>query len=183
MVLGVVGAGTMGAGIAQLGALAGMDTLVHDPVEGAVERGLRQIRVNLEKGAQRGRWPEDDARTASGRLKPAGRATIRVCVASSQIALRCVAMQHKLFGALAAGGELGNHARHLTQVLRAQVGQHFDVSTGTAVRSATVTSVRADRVNLNWEKPSRKRNWPQSRSRFQFSNSIAWNGQSRNALS
>jgi 16S rRNA (uracil1498-N3)-methyltransferase len=42
----------------------------------------------------------------------------------------------------------GNHARHLTQVLRAQVGQHFDVSTGTAVRSATVTSVRADRVEF-----------------------------------
>jgi 16S rRNA (uracil1498-N3)-methyltransferase len=42
----------------------------------------------------------------------------------------------------------GNHARHLTQVLRAQVGQRFDVSTGTAVRSATVTSVRADRVEF-----------------------------------
>jgi 16S rRNA (uracil1498-N3)-methyltransferase len=42
----------------------------------------------------------------------------------------------------------GNHARHLTQVLRAQVGQHFDVSTGRAVRSATVTSVRADRVEF-----------------------------------
>ena len=30
--LGVVGAGTMGAGIAQLGAQAGWETLVHDPV-------------------------------------------------------------------------------------------------------------------------------------------------------
>ncbi|MFL5884130.1 MAG: 3-hydroxyacyl-CoA dehydrogenase NAD-binding domain-containing protein [Thermoleophilaceae bacterium] len=71
-VLGVVGAGTMGAGIAQLGALAGMETLLHDPVEGAVERGMRQIRVNLEKGAQRGRWSQEDANAASGRLTPAG---------------------------------------------------------------------------------------------------------------
>jgi 3-hydroxybutyryl-CoA dehydrogenase len=72
VVLGVVGAGTMGAGIAQLGALAGMDTLLHDPVEGAVESGIRQIRVNLEKGAQRERWSSEDATAASGRVKPAG---------------------------------------------------------------------------------------------------------------
>jgi 3-hydroxybutyryl-CoA dehydrogenase len=71
-VLGVVGAGTMGSGIAQLGALAGMETLVQDPVEGAVEQGMRQIRVNLEKGAQRGRWSKDDAGAASKLLKPAG---------------------------------------------------------------------------------------------------------------
>src|SRR5437764_14701182 len=62
----------MGGGIAQLGALAGMDTLVHDPVEGAIERGMRQIRVNLEKGAQRGRWSAEEADAAAGRLKPAG---------------------------------------------------------------------------------------------------------------
>jgi 3-hydroxybutyryl-CoA dehydrogenase len=62
----------MGAGIAQLGALAGMDTLVHDPVEGAVEHGMRQIRVNLEKGVQRERWSHEDATAASGHLRPAG---------------------------------------------------------------------------------------------------------------
>ena len=67
-----MGAGTMGGGIAQLGALAEMDVLVHDPVEGAVERGMRQIRVNLEKGAQRERWSQEDADAASSRLKPAG---------------------------------------------------------------------------------------------------------------
>jgi 3-hydroxybutyryl-CoA dehydrogenase len=43
-VIGVCGAGTMGAGIAQLAARAGARTLLHDPVEGAVERGLERIR-------------------------------------------------------------------------------------------------------------------------------------------
>src|SRR4051812_47792968 len=62
----------MGAGIAQLGTLAGMETLVHDPVPGAVEGGMRQIRVNLEKGAQRGRWSKEDADAGSRLLKPAG---------------------------------------------------------------------------------------------------------------
>jgi len=36
----VVGAGTMGAGIAQLGAAAGMETQLHDPDAEALERGL-----------------------------------------------------------------------------------------------------------------------------------------------
>ena len=38
-VIGVVGAGTMGAGIAQLAAAAGARTLLHDPVAEARERG------------------------------------------------------------------------------------------------------------------------------------------------
>jgi 3-hydroxybutyryl-CoA dehydrogenase len=67
--LGVVGAGTMGAGIAQLGCLAGMRTLVHDPVPGALERGADYVRSGLAKGAERGRWSREDADAAAGRLE------------------------------------------------------------------------------------------------------------------
>ena len=42
-VIGVVGAGTMGAGIAQLGALSGARTLLFDADDGAVERALERI--------------------------------------------------------------------------------------------------------------------------------------------
>lgn len=42
----------------------------------------------------------------------------------------------------------GDHARHLSQVLRAQVGQEFDISTGTEVRRGKVTSIRPDRVEF-----------------------------------
>ena len=38
--VGVAGAGTMGAGIAQLAALAGYETLLHDPQPEALKRGL-----------------------------------------------------------------------------------------------------------------------------------------------
>src|SRR3712207_8512953 len=51
--LGVAGAGTMGAGIAQLGCLAGMETHLHDPVPEALERGAEAVRKNLAKGAER----------------------------------------------------------------------------------------------------------------------------------
>src|SRR5690349_185934 len=70
-VIGVVGAGTMGAGIAQLAALAGARTLLHDPAEGAVERALERIPQQLERGAQRGRWSAEDATAAAGRLERA----------------------------------------------------------------------------------------------------------------
>src|SRR3954454_12302690 len=67
---GVVGAGTMGAGIAQLGALAGMDTALHDPVGEALDRGIEQSKANLVKGAERGRWSSEDAEAATARLHP-----------------------------------------------------------------------------------------------------------------
>jgi 3-hydroxybutyryl-CoA dehydrogenase len=67
--LGVVGAGTMGAGIAQLGCLARIETLMHDPVPGALERGEKSVRSGLAKGAERGRWSDDDAREGGDRLR------------------------------------------------------------------------------------------------------------------
>jgi 3-hydroxybutyryl-CoA dehydrogenase len=69
--LGVVGAGTMGAGIAQLGCLAGMETLLHDPVAVALANGTDSIHANLDKGAERGRWSPDDAAAAHEKLTPA----------------------------------------------------------------------------------------------------------------
>src|SRR3954468_14312038 len=43
---------------------------------------------------------------------------------------------------------IGDHARHLSQVLRAQVGQEFDLATGGEVRRGKVTSVHPDRVEF-----------------------------------
>ena len=51
-VVGVLGAGTMGAGIAQLAAAAGSRALVHDPDGEALERGLARARKRLDDDAQ-----------------------------------------------------------------------------------------------------------------------------------
>jgi 3-hydroxybutyryl-CoA dehydrogenase len=59
VILGVVGAGTMGAGIAQLGCAAGMTVLLHDPVEEALERGAERVRSGLGKWIEKGRAGED----------------------------------------------------------------------------------------------------------------------------
>jgi 3-hydroxybutyryl-CoA dehydrogenase len=66
-VLGVAGAGTMGAGIAQLGCAAGMRTFLHDPVAEALERGAERARSGLAKWAEKGRAAED----AGALLEPA----------------------------------------------------------------------------------------------------------------
>ncbi len=54
--LGVVGAGTMGSGIAQLGCVAGVETLLHDPIPEALERGEERLRAGIAKGAEKGLW-------------------------------------------------------------------------------------------------------------------------------
>ena len=42
----------------------------------------------------------------------------------------------------------GEHAAHLSRVLRAQIGQEFDIATGEAVRRGTITSISDDRVEF-----------------------------------
>jgi 3-hydroxybutyryl-CoA dehydrogenase len=69
-VIGVVGAGTMGGGIAQLACLAGARTLLHDPVHDALDRGVTRLRENLAKGAERGRWSAEAAQAAAARIEP-----------------------------------------------------------------------------------------------------------------
>ena len=67
MILGVVGAGTMGAGIAQLGCAAGFRTLLHDPLPEALDAGERRVRDGLGRWAAKGRVGPD----AAGLLEPA----------------------------------------------------------------------------------------------------------------
>ena len=42
----------------------------------------------------------------------------------------------------------GEHASHLSRVLRAQVGQEFDIATGEAVRRGMITSISDERVEF-----------------------------------
>ena len=56
----VVGAGQMGAGIAQVVAASGREVLLHDAVPGAVDRGLETMRRSLAKLHEKGGPAPDD---------------------------------------------------------------------------------------------------------------------------
>lgn len=43
----------------------------------------------------------------------------------------------------------GEHARHLSRVLRAQVGQEFDISTGAEIRRGRIAAITLDRVEFD----------------------------------
>ena len=96
-VLGVVGAGTMGAGIAQLGAAAGMRTLLHDPEPQALERGVVGVRRGLAKWVEKGRVGED----AAGLVEPVSSLDeLAPCELVIEAAPERPELKRDLFGAL-----------------------------------------------------------------------------------
>jgi 3-hydroxybutyryl-CoA dehydrogenase len=67
--IGVIGAGTMGSGIAQLASKSGARTLLYDPIPEALTKGLARARAGLAREAEKGRLSEEDAHAASERLQ------------------------------------------------------------------------------------------------------------------
>ncbi len=67
----VIGAGTMGAGIAQVAAAAGHEVLLFDNVDGAVESGIERTAKGLERQAERGKISDAAKDSLLGRIKKA----------------------------------------------------------------------------------------------------------------
>jgi 3-hydroxybutyryl-CoA dehydrogenase len=65
----VVGAGTMGRGIAHVAALAGFDVALSDKDAAAVQKALATIRADMRKGVEKGKLPQSDMDAALGRLR------------------------------------------------------------------------------------------------------------------
>ncbi|WP_448567487.1 3-hydroxyacyl-CoA dehydrogenase family protein [Thermus sp.] len=67
--IGVVGAGQMGSGIAQVAAQAGYEVLLLDVSEEALKRGLEAIRRSLGKFLEKGRITEEAYEATLGRIR------------------------------------------------------------------------------------------------------------------
>ncbi|HEX8752174.1 MAG TPA: 3-hydroxyacyl-CoA dehydrogenase NAD-binding domain-containing protein [Solirubrobacterales bacterium] len=100
--LAVLGAGTMGSGIAQVAALGGYRTQLYDAIPAAAEAGAERARAALAKGATRGRWSAEEADAAAGRLVPATElGELAGCVLAIEAAPEDLALKRDLFAAAA----------------------------------------------------------------------------------
>lgn len=68
--IGVVGAGQMGRGIAQVAIQSGFDVLLFDAFEEGLNKGVRFIHAQLDKGIEKGKWDKAAAESAQARLRP-----------------------------------------------------------------------------------------------------------------
>ncbi|MFT6916589.1 MAG: 3-hydroxybutyryl-CoA dehydrogenase [Motiliproteus sp.] len=68
--VGVIGAGTMGAGIAQVAAASGHQVLLFDQNPEAVARGVEQISGGLTKQVQRGKFTAEQRHATLARIHP-----------------------------------------------------------------------------------------------------------------
>ncbi|HEV3076277.1 MAG TPA: 3-hydroxyacyl-CoA dehydrogenase NAD-binding domain-containing protein, partial [Thermoanaerobaculia bacterium] len=69
--IGVVGAGTMGHGIAQVAVQSGYEVLLADTVPEALERGVAQVAKGLARLVDKGKLAADARDQALSRLEPA----------------------------------------------------------------------------------------------------------------
>lgn len=100
----VVGAGTMGHGIAQVAAAAGHDVVLIDRADELVEAGLEHVRRNLQGGIERGKLDEAERDRTLERLS--GSADLEGAVADADLVVEAVPermdLKRRIFGRLDA---------------------------------------------------------------------------------
>jgi 3-hydroxybutyryl-CoA dehydrogenase len=100
-VIGVVGAGTMGSGIAQLACKTGARTLLYDPLHEALERGAGRVVLGLRKEASKGKLTAEQAHAASELLEPVeSLEQLSSCELVIEAAPERLDIKHELYGRL-----------------------------------------------------------------------------------
>jgi len=67
--VGIIGAGTMGGGIAMNFANVGIEVVIVEVKQEALDKGLKVVRGNYERSAKNGRFPESEVDVRMGRIK------------------------------------------------------------------------------------------------------------------
>ncbi len=71
LTIGIIGAGIMGRGIAQIAATAGVHVIIHDMDESATQEALAFVNKMLERAVEKGRMQAAAADLAEARIRPA----------------------------------------------------------------------------------------------------------------
>jgi 3-hydroxybutyryl-CoA dehydrogenase len=69
-VIGIVGSGQMGRGIAQVAAQTGFDVILYDAFKNSLDFGHNFIKTQLAKGVEKAKWTEKNAEDAFRKIKP-----------------------------------------------------------------------------------------------------------------
>lgn len=164
--VGVVGAGTMGNGVAHVLARAGLDVLLFDASPDAVERGLATVRTNLDREAAKGKVDPAEVPAIHARIRPVsalaemrGR-TLVIEAATERLPVK-QAIFRELDGVLAADAILASNTSSISITRLAAgtgradrvIGMHFfnpvpvmalvEVIRGLQTSDATYEAVRA----------------------------------------
>ncbi|MGH7005623.1 MAG: 3-hydroxyacyl-CoA dehydrogenase NAD-binding domain-containing protein, partial [Alphaproteobacteria bacterium] len=99
----VIGAGTMGAGIAQVAAAAGHKVFLYDVAVGAVAKGLAGVRSGLDKLVERQKMSAGERDALMARIAPAETLdALRGCALVIEAVIEKLAVKHELLAALEA---------------------------------------------------------------------------------
>jgi len=99
--LAVVGAGQMGAGIAQVAAQSGIEVVLIDVSPEFVQKGLAGIRAQLDKAVSKGKLKAEEVQAALARLKGGGPEDARGAQFAVEAVTENEAVKKKVFADLA----------------------------------------------------------------------------------
>ena len=69
--IGVVGAGTMGSGIAQMAAESGYQVIIRDIEEALVQKGINNMEKSLKKAVEKGKKKQEETESTLNRIEGA----------------------------------------------------------------------------------------------------------------
>ena len=99
--IGVIGAGQMGNGIAHVAAASGLDVILMDVQQEFVDRGMKTIDKNLQRGVDKGRMTEDEKQAVLGRIQgSASMDDFASCDFVVEAVVENLAVKQELFGKL-----------------------------------------------------------------------------------
>jgi 3-hydroxybutyryl-CoA dehydrogenase len=140
--VGVVGAGQMGSGIAEVALSSGLDVLMRDVTRGAVEKGRGRIETDLERRVQKGKMSSGDRESILKRLST----TTRIedfgnCDFVIEAAIEDIPLKREIF-------------RALDQITRKEVILATNTSSISITRVASFTQRPARVIGMHFFNPA-----------------------------
>jgi 3-hydroxybutyryl-CoA dehydrogenase len=128
--IAVLGAGTMGGGIAHTAARAGFEVLMYDAKPGQTERAIATIRARLERQVAAGKESADQAEAVVSRLHPVPLERFREAEAAIEAVVEIMSVKQEAFrqldGLLPEGALLATNTSSLSITELAQITKRPD---------------------------------------------------------